>query len=98
MTPTDCPRFQTCSAAICPLAPAEGYHRNGEPVCHYLLATGKAGADERYGHDPVFHACRTALPVITARFPDIGYRVTAAARTGFRKSNLPARPAASPAA
>jgi hypothetical protein len=88
MTPKDCPKFDTCNASICPLNPGEGYHRYGEAVCHYLLATGKAGADGRYADDPVYHACKAALPTVTARWKAIGKEVKRAAGYGFPGDRL----------
>jgi hypothetical protein len=92
LTPTDCPRFQTCSALICPLDPRwpTAYHRSGERVCHYLLVAAKDGADDRFADDAVYAACRTALPMVAARWPAIGKAVEKAGRTGFRSA--PPRP------
>jgi hypothetical protein len=88
--PETCPRFQTCGAAICPLAPEEGYHRNAEPVCFYLRCTGKKGAEEyfaqRVDEEATFKACKQALPGIAARYPDIANKVKAAAKSGIKGS------------
>lgn len=86
MTPRDCPRYERCSVPICPLDPdwPTAAHLPGEPVCPYLLASGKAGAAEHYADSPVYTAALIPLPLITARFPAIARAVTRAARYGLR--------------
>jgi len=46
MNPTDCPRFNQCSAPLCPLDERwrERRHRNGDRICLYLLEMAKAGS------------------------------------------------------
>jgi hypothetical protein len=88
LLPTDCPRFYTCSAAICPLDPIPSYHGSGDRVCYYLLNSGKAGAAERFADDPVFQIGLERLPAIAARHPAIASAVATAARTGFKGANL----------
>ncbi len=90
MAPSECPKFETCNAAVCPLDPlwARTVHLSGEPTCYHLRCAGKAGADERFAGDPVYRACKIALPLVCDRFPDIARRVAAAARAGFRGDNL----------
>jgi hypothetical protein len=90
MTPRDCPRFDACSAAICPLDASwpKAVHLNGEPVCSYLLCSGKQGAALRFADDPVFEACRVALPLVAAKHPLIRRAVERAARSGFKDANL----------
>jgi hypothetical protein len=87
MLPQDCPIFQTCSAPICPLDPRwpTAYHINGEPVCRYLLASGKQGAAEHYRNDPTFQACLTQLGPVCEAYPCIAKDVAEASRRGFRK-------------
>ena len=77
MNPTSCPIFQACAAAICPLDPSrhQAAHLKGEPVCRYLLASGKAGAADYYRDDPVFVACQEHLAEVCARHPDIARQV-----------------------
>jgi hypothetical protein len=92
LIPTSCPRFQTCSAAVCPLDLVPSYHRGDDRVCYYLVSSSKAGAAERFADDPVFQACLERLPDVVARHPRIGTTVAKAARTKargdhFRRSN-----------
>jgi len=50
LLPTDCPKYPSCICSICPLDPRwpKAVHLPGERVCPYVLATGKAGAEQRY--------------------------------------------------
>jgi len=91
MRPEDCKRFEKCNAALCPLDPRWrlAVHLPGERVCFYLLASGKAGAAERLGEDKVYLTCLEVLPEVLAKHSNIRVKVEAAARTGFRRSNLP---------
>ena len=93
MDPTTCPIFQTCAAALCPLDLSwhQAAHLKGEPVCRYLLATGKAGAADYYGDDPAFAAAREHLAEVCDRHPDIARQVRRAAGSGFRGQHLRGR-------
>ena len=93
MDPTACPIFQTCEAALCPLDPSrhQAAHLPGEPVCRYLLASGKAGAADYYRDDPAFAACREHGAEVCARHPDIARQVRRAAGSGFRGQHLRGR-------
>lgn len=93
MKPSACPRFNACNAPVCPLDAGwpRTVHLAGEAVCYYLLATGKAGAGERFADDPVFAVARETVAAIGERFPVVGRTVERAARSGFRRSNLPGR-------
>jgi hypothetical protein len=84
MTPNDCRNFETCNVPVCPLAPQQGRYLSGERVCVYALASGKAGAAERYGSFPEFHEVCRNLPVLTARFPSIGRAIEQAALLPLR--------------
>ena len=46
----DCPKFESCSAPICPLLPSvsSGYMCNGERVCLYLTEYQKADSEARF--------------------------------------------------
>jgi hypothetical protein len=63
-------------------------HVPGEPVCYYLLNSGKVGALERFANDPVFAECTAKLPEIAERHPEIGRKVEKAAKSGFRSAHL----------
>jgi hypothetical protein len=88
--PQDCPKFNTCSAPICPLDPLwrAATHLRGERVCPYLLGSEKTGAAEHYAADPVFPAVLVQRSEVQGHHPDIAKRIDAAARTPFRGQNL----------
>src|SRR5262245_45095518 len=91
LTGTECPRFHTCNASLCPLGedPSHtGYHVRGEPVCYYLRMSGKAGAAERFADEPAFAACLDQLPAIARHYPSIGRAVSQAAKSGFPSAHL----------
>jgi|SRR5215471_5601252 len=86
LVPEDCPIFQTCNAAICPLDPRWplAVHRWGEPICRYLRASGKEGAAQHYQNDPVFEACQTRLDEVCAKHPDIARGVARASTSPIK--------------
>jgi hypothetical protein len=67
---------------------AKAVHLPGEKCCHYLLSSGKVGAEVRYADDPVFQACKVALPLVEARHPIIAHAVAVAAKSGFKGEHL----------
>jgi hypothetical protein len=88
--PRACPKYQSCSAGICPLDPSwrRSHHLAGEPVCKYLLASGKAGAADHYQGDPVFPVAAGLVDEIARQFPSISREVARASRSGFRGAHL----------
>jgi hypothetical protein len=89
LKPADCPKFNTCPAPIRPLNPRwrTAVHLPGEPVCRYLLASGKAGAAEHYAGDPVFPAALGQLAAVCQRHPRTAGDIARSARKGLRKGN-----------
>ncbi len=89
MLPKDCPVFDHCNAAICPLDPLwrKHYMRSNEAVCRYLLATNKAGAAEHYADDPTFAAVRNVAEEVMTVWPPIAKKVASAGRKSFRGSS-----------
>jgi hypothetical protein len=90
MAPSDCDKYPTCNASICPIDPRwlSAAHLTGEPACTYLLASGKAGAADYHADRPAFAAVLGVVPAVLARHPDIARRVALAAGSGFRGANL----------
>jgi hypothetical protein len=90
MMPRQCPAFQTCNAAICPVDPLwrAAVHLPNEAVCRYLLAAGKEGAAERYRDDPTFAAVLAQGAEVRYRHRLIARKAEAAAGSGFRGRNL----------
>jgi hypothetical protein len=99
LVPEDCHLFNSCNAAICPLDPRwpSAYHRREDKVCHYLLATAKAGADEHYRDDLVYQEVQKRAPEILKRWKDIDRRVEKAAQSGLKtRTGGVSRPKKSP--
>ena len=74
-----CPKFDGCSAPICPLDPdwSRRIHRKGEPLCFYLLESVKPGARARYDGSRaavLYHAMAQNLstPCEPAMHPSVG--------------------------
>jgi hypothetical protein len=91
-----CPRWQKCSANICPLDPdwRDRSHAPGEPVCGLAQEAVKPGANERlaqYVRTEVLAEVRRVLPEITSRWYVIRRAVERAATTGSRLDRLPLR-------
>ncbi len=87
MHPADCPKFNVCSAPICPLDPLwpQAAHLSGERVCRYLLASGKEGAVAHFRDDAVFPLALEVLSAIRESHPIIARRVDQAARLPLKK-------------
>ena len=95
LKPDDCPKFQTCNSPVCPLDPGwpGTAHLEGEPVCRYLLASGKEGAADHFGDDAVFGVVLGLAPAMAARFGAIRREMEKSSRSGFRGANLRRRAA-----
>ncbi len=48
MKPSECYRYESCNASVCPLEPEIGHYLRGEPICLLArrLATGRGKDDE----------------------------------------------------
>ena len=84
-----CPKFQGCSAPICPLD-ADWRKRSNhseDKTCFYLLEGVKDGA-ERHFHDAqqgeLYQAIRQVTPAILSRHSRIKSKVESAATAGSR--------------
>lgn len=90
LVPMDqCPRFDRCSAPICPLDPnwSRSAHLNGERVCFWLVESVKVGGPARIrGVLPtqVAEAVLSAAPGIMDRYSTIQRALNAASTTGSR--------------
>src|SRR6185437_3110278 len=88
-TPESCPRYQSCSANICPLDPdwRKRSHLQGEPVCGLLRElvkpNGAATLATTTAADLVT-VITDALPEISARNFDIRAQLARSAKTGSR--------------
>ena len=86
-----CPKFDGCSAPICPLDPdwPRRVHRKGEPVCFYLLESVKPGARARFERSMVialYHAMERSIDALCARHAPLRKALARAKRTGARIS------------
>jgi len=93
-----CPKFDSCSAPICPLYPEwpRARHLPGERVCLWLRELVKEGGEARVANassEEVAAAVAEVLPAIVASSSDIRSKLRHAARTGT-KLNKPHAPAA----
>lgn len=84
-----CPKFDGCSAPICPLDPdwPHRIHRKGEPVCFYLLEYIKPGSRARFERSMamlLYHAMERSVDALCARHAPLRKAVARAKRTGFR--------------
>lgn len=84
-----CPRWESCSAPVCPLAPdwERLRHVDGERVCGLLCELAKKGGEARLrGALPCALVDRLAevAPKVAARWYPIRKRLRKASRTGSR--------------
>lgn len=106
--PTRCPRYEGCSAPLCPLDSRWQFrhYSRGEPICGLVLETAKPGGPaivrQLLNDDQLAGAVVGAVPEMTARHPFIAHRLTRAAsqrsktavgRTSRPTRRLPQRPA-----
>lgn len=89
MRPENCPRWETCSANICPLDPDWQLrtHLDGERVCLYLTELAKPGgtANLRGVLAPeLVEAISTPAPAILGRWNRVKSACNRASRTGSR--------------
>jgi hypothetical protein len=85
----DCPRYNVCSAPICPLDRdwRKRVHAPGERVCFYMTEAVKDAAQARFstgGQGDMYREVSEALPEICARHPEIARAVERAKLTGSR--------------
>lgn len=86
-----CPKFEGCSAPICPLDPdwSHRVHCKGEPVCFYLLESVKPGARARFEGSmaiTLYHAMERSMDALCTGHAPIRKAVARAKRTGARMS------------
>lgn len=92
-----CPKFDTCSANLCPLDPdwEKRRHVNGDPICFYMRESVKHGAFIRFltlGLSELFEACERVRDAICEKWPVIGSKIAESrgltARLGGRKGGV----------
>ena len=67
----DCPKFESCSATICPLLPSVSTQSmgNGERVCYFLCEYQKANSEARFkvlGLDELYEDMHRAMEEINS--------------------------------
>lgn len=91
MIASDCPKFERCSAPICPLDSQPSVHLTGEPICFYLQEVVKNGGFARisaYTPGEMAKNISLKLPEITSRYADIKTRLDRCSMTGSRIDNF----------
>ncbi len=85
----DCPRFDKCSAPICPLDREWSLrvYRKGEPICFYLLEYVKPNAKDQFQGSigvPIYEAIQTSIDAMSHRYAPLRRALERAKRTGSR--------------
>jgi len=94
MNMEDCPKYERCSAPICPLDPnwRKRRHLKGERVCFYLCEAQKDGSEVIFGGrglGKLFKLMVEATPDISTRWGTIKKALVKAAKTGSRMNRKP---------
>ena len=89
ITHSQCPRFESCSAPLCPDDPDWDRRvvRGADRTCFWLTEAVKAGAAERFeqsGHGDYFTKATNLLPAILASSTIMRSRLRSAEQTGPR--------------
>ncbi len=89
MKMSDCPRFDKCSAPICPLDSdwRLRVYRKGEPICFYLLEYVKPDAKAQFQGSigvPIYEAIQTSIDAMSHRYAPLCRALERAKRTGSR--------------
>jgi hypothetical protein len=89
LTPETCPKFNKCSANICPLDPDWRLrsHIQGEPICFYLREYVKEGGIARirgYIPEEMFKKIELGVPEIKSQYVDISARLERSALSGSK--------------
>lgn len=88
MTPEDCPRYESCSAPVCPFDDRWRFRHygRGEAVCGLMLEAVKPNGSATL-RSVIGDAAETILqaaPEMAHRFPFIAHRLNRAAAQGSR--------------
>ncbi len=89
----DCPRFDGCSAPVCPLDPDWRLHiyRKGEPICFYLLEFVKPNAKAQFQGSigvRIYKAIQTSIDAMSHRYASLCRALERAKRTGSRMAQF----------
>jgi hypothetical protein len=91
-----CPKYESCSAPICPLNSnwKNARHRPGERICFYLCEAQKEGAEaifDSVGRGYLYRLMVEATSEISNRYSVIRIALAKAAKSGSRMSTKPPR-------
>ncbi len=89
-----CPKYEKCSAPICPLDPnwRNVRHLKGERICFYLCEAQKDGSEAIFGGrglGELYRLMVEATPDISVRWGTINNALAKAAKTGSRMNKKP---------
>ena len=89
MKMTDCPKFDRCSAPVCPREPEwqDRIHLKGERICFYMLEYVKAGAVVRFKGSVakgIYHAIAQVIQPLSARYGPIRRALERSKQSGSR--------------
>lgn len=89
MNMNDCPKFNKCSAPVCPLHEGclDTAYRPGESVCFYMLEYVKHGARARFKGDTtreLYQAISDNLPALLSRYAPLKHALNRAKNTPSR--------------
>jgi len=84
-----CPKFDRCSAPICPLDPdwRLRVYRKGEPICFYLLEYVKPDANAQFQGSigvQIYEEIQASIDGISNRYAPLRTALERAKRTGSR--------------
>jgi len=82
-TIVECPRWDVCSASVCPALAdwRSHYHAHGERVCRYLLRSKKPGERDVLAETELGRHVLAVADEVCERFPDIAKQVERASLT-----------------
>jgi hypothetical protein len=88
-TMTMCPKFESCSAPMCPLDPdwRLRVYRKGEPICFYLLEYVKPDTRAQFQgsiEGQIYKAIQTSIDPMSTRYATLLAALERAKRTGSR--------------
>ena len=94
MNMENCPKFEGCSAPICPLDPnwRKRLHLKGARVCFYLCDAQKDGSEAIFGGrgwGELYRLMVEVTPDISTRWGTIKKALVKAAKTGSRLNRNP---------
>lgn len=93
MKPISCPKWEKCSAPLCPLDPDlfKRWMLPNESVCHYLAEAVKDGAEAVFamrGREHLFTVVSALIEPMSARWGIVRSRLAKARKQGSRMGRV----------